>query len=77
MSEFNVNLSNGSDANLKLTDNLGAEIPRDKFEHILKTFYSGSLFTINVSYDWKVMQQSFRMVTPLVRHAYHNCNRNV
>lgn len=66
VSEFNVQLIDGSDANLKVTDNLGANISRETFSDIIKTFYNGSMFTVNVSYDWKVMRDSFQLVTPLV-----------
>lgn len=66
ISEFNVQLVNGSDANLVITDNLGAIIPRDKVSDVIRTFYNGSLFYINVSYDWKIMKDSFQLVTPLV-----------
>lgn len=66
IAEFNVQLCNGSEANLKITDNLGAVIPIEKFSDIIKTFYNGSMFTVIVEYDWSVMQNSMQMVTPLV-----------
>lgn len=66
IAEFNVQLSNGSEANLKISDNMGAIIPIEKFSDIIKTFYNGSMFTVNVEYDWRVIQNSMQLVTPLV-----------
>lgn len=77
VSEFDVQLEKGSDANLKITDNLGAIIQRDKFTDVIKTFFNGSMFAVNVSYNWKIMNNTFQMVTPLVGSTNRNENQTI
>lgn len=49
-----------------LTDNLGTEIPKNLFEHIIRSFHSGSSFFVQLSYELSAAQQQLELVTPCV-----------
>lgn len=67
IAEFKVEITDGSNSVLILSDNMGTPITRDKFVNNIKTFHGGSTYYINVKYESAFADASSIFVSPMVR----------
>lgn len=54
-----------------LCDNIGTDIPKDLFEFVIKNFWNGSNFFVEIKYAVVQNNNNIDLVTPEVRYIFH------